>query len=179
MGELVLEGPSVALLDSYRSLVREFIVHGEALVPFVLAFDTADGPAFVDHLAACARGEGLPEGFVPHSTHWLVRDGREVVGVSNFRHALTDKLRREGGHIGYGVRPSARRQGIATELLRQTLMRAREKGIEEVLVTCAKANHGSVRTILRNGGHLLSEEFIPERGEVVQRYGIGLEVAAP
>jgi predicted acetyltransferase len=92
---------------------------------------------------------------------------------------LTDKLRREGGHIGYGVRPSARRQGIATELLRQTLMRAREKGIEEVLVTCAKANQGSVRTILRNGGHLLSEEFIPERGEVVQRYGIGLEVAAP
>ena len=172
MGELVLEEPTLALLDSYRGLVREFIVHGETPIPFVLAFETADGPAFVERLAACARGEGLPEGFVPHSTYWLVRDGREVVGVSNFRHALTEKLRREGGHIGYGVRPSARRQGVATELLRQTLRRAGEKGLDEVLVTCAKTNHGSVRTILRNGGRFLTEEFIPERGEVVQRYAL-------
>ena len=82
---------------------------GEALVPFPLAFENEDFSAFLGKLSACARGEGIPEGFVPHSTYWLVRDGSEVIGVSNLRHRLTKALRFEGGHIGYGVRPTARR----------------------------------------------------------------------
>jgi len=35
-----------------------------------------------------------------------------------------------------------------------------------------------VRTILRNGGRFLSEEFIPERGEVVQRYALVIPAEA-
>src|SRR6266850_5512770 len=124
-------------------------------------------------LAAGARGEGLPPGFVPHTTYWLVSDGI-VVGVANLRHSLTDALRREGGNIGYGVRPSARRRGFAHELLRRTLERARDLGLSEVLLTCDKTNIASVRTILKNGGVFVSEEFLPERGEVEQRYRIGL-----
>jgi predicted acetyltransferase len=94
----------------------------------------------------------------------------EVVGVSNLRHALTDKLRVEGGHIGYGVRPKARRRGHATELLRRTLECARALGIEQALVTCARANAGSAATIRNCGGKLHSEEYVESRGEVVQRY---------
>ena len=170
--ELVLVDPSESFRDSYRSLVQEFMDRGEPLVPFCLAFPNDDFAAFLSTLAACARGEGVPTEFAPHSTYWLVRDGREVVGVSNVRHMLTDRLRLEGGHIGYGVRPSARRNGFATELLRQTLGRARAMGLERVLVTCAQQNVASARTILRNGGAFDSEEFIPELGEIVQRYWI-------
>ena len=171
---LRVEPPDVAYEASYRALVREFLVHGEPLIPFTLEFSHADFPAFVERLAACARGEGLPPGFVPHSTWWLVRDGKEVVGVSNLRHALTPKLRVEGGNIGYGVRPSARRRGYATALLRGTLERARAVGLQEALLTCAKNNAASVATIRRCGGRFDSEEFIPERKEVVQRYWITL-----
>ncbi len=172
--ELRLEEPNASLRDSYRGLVREFIEAGEHIVPFPLSFPHDDFPKLLERLSACARGEGLEPGFVPHSTYWLVLDGREVVGVSNLRHRLTEKLRREGGHIGYGVRPSARGRGFATELLRQTLGRARALGLSEVLITCSKANDPSVRTILRNGGVLASEEFLPECGEVYQRYWISL-----
>ena len=111
----------------------------------------------------------MPPGFVAHSTYWLVHGG-EVVGVSNIRHALTPALRREGGHIGYGIRPAARRRGFATEILRRSLERARDLGIDEALVTCGKANVASARAILRNGGVLASEEHLPERGEIVQRW---------
>ena len=164
------EKPHAALADSYRAMVREILGNGEDLIPFPLSFENHDFGAFLAKLAACERGEGIPAGFVPHTTYWLVDESGEVVGVSNLRHALTDKLRIEGGHIGYGVRPSARRRGHATELLRRTLERARALGIEEALVTCAKDNAGSAATIRNCGGKLHSEEYVESRGEVVQRY---------
>jgi predicted acetyltransferase len=167
------ERPQPALADSYRAMVAEFTARGEALIPFPLAFENTDFAAFVAKLDDCSRGVGLPEGFVPNSTFWLVDDD-EVVAVSNLRHRLTHNLRIEGGNIGYGVRPSARRRGHATELLRRTLDEARAVGLAEALLTCAKANAGSVATIVRCGGKLDSEEFIPTRGEVVQRYWIAL-----
>jgi len=76
---LELEPPGLGRIDSYRSLIREFIVRGEPLIPFVLDWPNADAAAFVERCAASARGEGLPEGFVPHSTFWIVEDGREVL----------------------------------------------------------------------------------------------------
>ncbi|MBK8995709.1 MAG: GNAT family N-acetyltransferase [Myxococcales bacterium] len=170
---IVFEEPHAGLADSYRSLVHEFTVASEPLVPFVLAIPADDFGEFLGRLAACARGEGLPRGFVPHSTYWLVDNG-EVVAVSNLRHELTDALRREGGNIGYGVRPSARRRGFATVILGKTLERARQRGLGEALLTCAKANVGSTRAIQHNGGELTSEEFIPKRGELIQRWRIDL-----
>jgi len=151
-------------------MIREMLDHGEELIPFPLSFENADFDAFLAKLAACERGEGIPDGFVPHTTFWLVDDGGAVVAVSNLRHGLTDKLRVEGGHIGYGVRPSARRRGHATEILRRTLGEARALGIEEALVTCAKENTGSAATIRKCGGRLHSEAFVESRGEVVSRY---------
>lgn len=171
---LIFEEPHEGLQHSYRDLIREFRDAGEPLVPFPLSFPNEDFPEFLARLASCARGEDIPPGFVPHSTYWLVSEG-VVVGVANLRHSLTDALRREGGNIGYGVRPGARRRGFAGELLRHTLIRARQLGLREVLLTCAKTNVASVRTILGSGGVFISEEFLPERGEVVQRYGISLD----
>lgn len=173
--ELRFERPHAGLAASYRELVREFIDQGEPLVPFTLEFPHADFEALVRRLDDCSRGEGLPAGFVPHSTFWLVDERGEVVGVSNLRHALTDKLRVEGGHIGYGVRPRARRRGHATAMLRATLERARALGLSEVLLTCARDNAASVATIERCGGRVDSEEFLASRGEVVRRYWIELE----
>jgi len=100
--------------------------------------------------------------------------GKDVLGASNIRHELTPKLRREGGHIGYGVRPSERRKGYATRLLAETLKFARNRGLDRVLITCDKPNLGSAGTILRNGGILDSEEFLPDHGQIIQRYWIQL-----
>jgi predicted acetyltransferase len=169
---LTLVSPHAGLDTSYRSFVQEFVARGEPLVPFTLGLPHHHFDALLASLAAFARGERLPDGFVPHSTWWLVRDDAEIVGISNLRHDLTDSLRREGGHIGYGVRPSARRQGHATELLRRTLARAADLGIRTALVTCARDNVASARTILRNGGRLVSEEYLAEHGAVIQRYEV-------
>jgi len=63
-------------------------------------------------------------------------------------------------------------EGYATEILRQTLIKAGELGINDVLVTCDKGNSGSVKAIVRNGGALSGEEYMEEHATVVQRYWI-------
>lgn len=166
-----LVAPRLDLVASYRGLVEEFRQQEEKLVPFTLEYPSGDADALVARFERDRRGIDLPAGFVPHSTFWLVQDA-QVLGVSNLRHSLTPFLLREGGNIGYGIRPSARRNGFGREILRLTLPKARELGLTRVLVTCGKPNLGSARIILDNGGILESEEFSVERDEVVQRYWI-------
>ncbi len=171
-----LVSPHVRYSNSYRALVAEFAGGGEKPIPFTLALPHDDFPVLVAQLEGYARGEGIPAHFVPHSTFWLV-DGAEVLGVSNLRHRLTDSLLREGGHIGYGIRPTVRRRGHGSALLAGTLREAAQFGIGRALVTCARDNTGSAGVILRNGGVLEDEPYVEERGEIVQRYWIDVRGA--
>lgn len=92
-------------------------------------------------------------GRVPQTTLWWVR-GDEYLGSISIRHRLTDRLREWGGHIGYDVRPSARRQGHGTAMLAAVLPVARALGIDPALLTCEEANTGSRKIIESNGGIL-------------------------
>ncbi|MFY9634598.1 MAG: GNAT family N-acetyltransferase, partial [Cellulosimicrobium cellulans] len=58
----------------------------------------------------------------------------------------------QGGHIGYSVRPSARRRGHASAALAAALPMARDLGISRALLTCDEDNFGSRATIEKNGG---------------------------
>jgi predicted acetyltransferase len=59
-----------------------------------------------------------------------------------------------GGHIGYDVRPSARRRGHATAMLAAALPVAGALGIDPVLTTCDEDNAGSRKVIEANHGAL-------------------------
>lgn len=107
---------------------------------------------------------------VPSTAYFAVAAG-EIVGTIQIRHCLNDFLLGYGGHIGFGVRPSRRRKGFASEMLRLALLKCRGLGIEKALVTCDKDNAGSARTILKNGG-VLENEIPREDGNVLQRYWI-------
>jgi predicted acetyltransferase len=100
-----------------------------------------------DRLEETAR----PAGWVPCTAKWIV-EGDEYVGRVSLRHRLTDALLTWGGHIGYGVRPSARGRGAATYALGAMLGLCHQRGIDPALVTCDVDNEASRRTIERNGG---------------------------
>jgi len=101
--------------------------------------------------AAALEETARPEGHVPSTTWWWV-DGCEYLGRLAFRHRLTEHLREVGGHIGYDVRPSARRQGHATAMLAAALPRVRELGVALALITCDVDNIASRRVIESAGG---------------------------
>ena len=113
------------------------------------------------------------EGLVPDSTFFCFDEKRNLmVGAVNIRHDLNDYLLKYGGHIGDGIRPSERRKGYATEMIRLALEECRKLGLTRVLVTCDKNNIGSAKSIIRNGGILENE--VLEKGVIKQRYWIAL-----
>ena len=121
------------------------------------ASDAAAFTAFCEAVRAQAlESTPRPAGWVPATELWWV-EGDEFLGRVGIRHRLTPALLEVGGHIGYDVRPSARRRGHATEMLRQAVEIARGLGIERALVTCDVDNIGSRTVIERNGGVLEDE----------------------
>jgi predicted acetyltransferase len=92
-------------------------------------------------------------GHVPSTTLWWV-EGEEYLGRLAIRHRLTPRLLDLGGHIGYDVKPSARRRGHATAMLAAALPVTHALGIDPALVTCDESNLRSRRVIEANGGML-------------------------
>jgi len=105
------------------------------------------------------KGLNVPEKFVPSSTYFAVRGSDDrVVGMIDLRHRLNEYLTKSwNGHIGYSVRPTERKKGYATEMLRLALEECVGRGISPVIVGCDADNIGSKKTILKHGGVLKHE----------------------
>ncbi len=118
--------------------------------------------------------ETAADGWVPDSVFFLLDEDRDrLIGAVNIRHYLNDDLLFTGGHIGDGVRPTERRKGYATEMVRLALTECKKLGIDKVLMTCDKDNVASAKTIVRNGG-VLENEVVNNEGKTEQRYWITL-----
>ncbi len=147
---LFLAEPSVAYRDSFIQSVREFQAEGRQLY-YNLNSLTDDFGSFVQELQDQKDRSKLKPGRVPGSDFWLI-DESEFIGRLSLRHELNEHLLKIGGHIGYEIRPSKRRQGYGTEILRLGLEKARESGLRRVLVTCDEDNIASKKIIEHNGG---------------------------
>ncbi len=116
---------------------------------------------------------------IPATNWWIVRDGC-YLGSIQLRHRLNDFLADVGGHIGYGIRPSERRQGIAAMALRHVLGFAGDRiSLDSVLITCDEGNVGSRRTIQSCGGVLDSVRRHDERSRRAGHMGDTLRYWAP
>lgn len=87
------------------------------------------------------------------TTYWLFENGKPV-GYGKIRHELTDKLRFAGGNVGYTIINEARNRGLGKKILAMLLEKAREMGLEKVLITVQNHNTPSMSVILANGGKL-------------------------
>ena len=101
---------------------------------------------------------------------------REIIGMIQLRCALNDYLKDFGGHIGYSIVPSKRRQGYGVQMLQACLIEAKKQGLTKVLLTCDPENTGSRKIIQANGGTYAEKVFHPEERRWYEKYWITIDV---
>jgi predicted acetyltransferase len=161
--------PTADLELEFLTMAKEFQAAGdERYKPALENFSV-----YLEQASKYSQGIDLKPGLVPQTEFWLVDSGK-IVASSRLRHRLTPALEREGGHIGYAVRPSERRKGYGTLILALTLEKAKNSGLKKLLVTCDTENTGSAKIIEKNRGKLAGYVISDKTGKQLSRYWIEL-----
>ena len=117
----------------------------------------------------------IPDDRIPAYTYFYIREEDDrIIGMINIRLVLNDFLRKEGGHVGYSIRPTERRKGYGTQMLSEALKFCGVLGLHEFIVTCGKKNVASAGVIKKCGGRLEAEFYSKTYSEIIQRYIISL-----
>lgn len=151
--ELVIRRLSARDEAAFEKARQEFF---RADPDFSFEVDRTPGRSYSEYLKRLAEieaGRNIPEGYVA-ATSFYAFLGEECVGRVAIRHSLTAALMHVGGHVGYGVVPSFRGRGFATQMLKFALGVCRDLKIHRVLLTCDDSNVASARTIEKCGGVL-------------------------
>jgi predicted acetyltransferase len=174
---LRLVRPTPEYQSDFWAMVADYRAAGETRYQALMDFFQRNFDGYIRHLRNMSRGKGLKPGWVPYTVYWAVKPGLPmIVGELHLRHRLTPALEKEGGHIGYTITPSLRGQGYGTQQLRLGLEKAREFGLECVLITCDTDNIASARVIEKNGGVFEDEIISDNSGKPVSRYWVDLRV---
>lgn len=107
--------------------------------------------------------EKLPKEYSTQTTY-LVIENNEIIGILNNRWDKVPALMLFGGLIGYSIRPKYRGKGYANEMLKLGLNKFKEKGINEILISCKDFNIASKKVIEKNNGIFEREYYNKDEG---------------
>jgi len=102
------------------------------------------------------------------TNYLLVDENNYIYGCSQFRHHILGQLINVGGNFAYAIRPSERGKGCGTIQLKLLLEKAKEFGLEKVLVTCRENNIGSKKTMEKFNGK--ADTLVPSIHDGIMEY---------
>ncbi len=173
MCELV--SPSLKYRKTYLKALQEF--HKEGLnmeIDYQSTLKNFNG--LITYYQNFAKGINLPFGFVATTQYWLI-DEKKYIGRIDIRPQLNVFLERIGGHISYQIRPSKRKMGYGKKQLGLALVKAKEMGLQELLITCKADNIGSQKIITYWEGEFIDAIERPDTAVREFRYRLDIEGA--
>ena len=150
--KISLVRPTMEYKDKAADFKREFLDNGELTINGSELLDkTNDYKEWLISVTNNTRVETVNPEWVVTDTFFAVDEFDRIVGIIDLRHTLNGFLK-DFGNCGYSVRPSERRKGYATEMLRLMLDAAANAGLSDIYLAAERDNEPSVKTIIKNGG---------------------------
>jgi predicted acetyltransferase len=168
MNELELQLPTLHHKQAAENFKSEFLKMQEPVIYGSALFDQMEYEQWLIHNANNRQESTVIAGWVTATTFFAVRKrDLKIVGMIDIRHNLGNEfLAQYGGHLGYSVRPSERKKGYATEILKMGIEYAKSLSIERLMIACFSDNIPSIKTIEKCGG-ILSETKPYANGQLV------------
>lgn len=167
MEKFYLERPSFERKDEIIEYINEFVEYNSEINGTGGLDKIIEGYTFEQALERCLSMED--ENYAKKinrcqsKTFLLIREkDNRIVGTINVRWNLTEAMKRFGGNIGYGIRPTERRKGYNKINLYLGMQEAQKLGLDRVMLDCDVNNLGSDRTLKALGGVLERTEVDPE-----------------
>lgn len=159
--------PTIELRDKATGFRQEFFDNGEMIINGSELLDKTE--SYDDWLKAVTDNmseETVSPDWVVTDTFFVLDETDRIIGIIDLRHTLNEFLK-DFGNCGYSVRPSERRKGYATKMLRHILGIAKDAGLNVLYLSVERSNEPSIKTILKNGGiYERSFEFEGEQADV-------------
>ena len=180
MERFYLEEPSLERKDEIIEYLDEFIKYNSNINGTDSLDKIYDGYTFEEALERCLnmKNEWYAKSInrVPGKTFLLIRkDDNKIVGTINIRWNLSEKMLKFGGHIGYGIRPTERRNGYNKIQLYLVLLEAQKLNLDKVMLDCSVDNLGSDKTIKALGGILERCELDESDNTMTNVYWINVD----
>ncbi len=169
---LQLVRPTAEMKEAALDYKNEHLEYGDKEINGSELLDQTD--SYEEWLVSVSNNtspETVNPAWVVTDTFFALNEEGRIVGIIDLRHTLNDFLQ-DFGNSGYSVRPSERKKGYATEMLRQLKDVARKAGMKELHMATFQDNVASVKTIVKNGGE--PEREFEAEGKPARMYVITL-----
>lgn len=158
--EIILELPGREHEERANQFKGEFFMNNEPVINGSALFDQMAYQEWLEFNRKNRNPETVNPEWVPATTFFAVRiSDQSIIGMIDIRHNLGNAFLAEyGGHVGYAVRPSERKKGYATQMLKMALEYAKSLDINKVMLGCYADNSASIKTIGNCGGILIKSK---------------------